>query len=134
MAVSLSALRAGRPLPSRKFILLISVRGCVEPRAMVRPEGLGKLKESTSWRIEWKTVSRRHVMFPMKTDKRSLLFSDKPVAITRDLSDSKRFQDFSSNSTLKFLLPELSVRNIVKHKNRFPLLDLLRILFISLHL
>jgi hypothetical protein len=44
MAVSLSALRAGRPLPPGRFSVLIYVRGLVDPKAIVRLEELGKLK------------------------------------------------------------------------------------------
>jgi hypothetical protein len=45
MAVRLSALRAGRPLPPGRFMVLICVRGSVDPRAIVRLEELGKLKK-----------------------------------------------------------------------------------------
>jgi hypothetical protein len=48
MAVRLSAIRAGRHLPPGRFLVLISVSGCVDSRAIVRLEGLGKLKKSTS--------------------------------------------------------------------------------------
>jgi hypothetical protein len=46
MAVRLSAVCTGRPLPPGRFLVLISVRACVNLRATVKLEGLGQLKKS----------------------------------------------------------------------------------------
>jgi hypothetical protein len=48
MAVRLSALHAARPLPPGRFLVLISVRGWVNPRGMVTLEGLGQLKNAVT--------------------------------------------------------------------------------------
>jgi hypothetical protein len=37
-------LSAGCPLPRRRFLVLIAVRGLVDPRAIVWLEGLGQMK------------------------------------------------------------------------------------------
>jgi hypothetical protein len=48
MYVRFWALLAGRFLPSGRFLVLISVKGWVEPRTIVRLEGFGKFKKITS--------------------------------------------------------------------------------------
>jgi hypothetical protein len=48
MAVSLSAICAGRPLPARRFLVLISVKRPSRPRALVRLEGLRRPIEKYS--------------------------------------------------------------------------------------
>jgi hypothetical protein len=46
MAVSLSALRAGRPLPPGRFLVLIYAKGWVDPRVTLWLEGLSQLKNA----------------------------------------------------------------------------------------
>jgi hypothetical protein len=49
----MSALRSGRPLPPGRFLVLISVIGCVDPRTILRLERLGQLKNPmTSSEVE----------------------------------------------------------------------------------
>jgi hypothetical protein len=55
-----SALTTGHPLPPGKFLVLISVRGWVEPAAIMQLEVLGQPKNAmTSWGIEPATL-RQH--------------------------------------------------------------------------
>jgi hypothetical protein len=46
MAVRLSVLRAGRHLPPGRFLVLIPLKGCVDPRDIMWLEGLSQLKKS----------------------------------------------------------------------------------------
>jgi hypothetical protein len=47
MAVKLWALNADHPLSPERFLVLISVRDCADPRPIVRQEGLDQLKNPT---------------------------------------------------------------------------------------
>jgi hypothetical protein len=53
MAVRLSAIRAGRLYLPGKFVVLISVSGWIDPRVIMRLEGLGKLKKSNDFIGNW---------------------------------------------------------------------------------
>jgi hypothetical protein len=72
MAVRLSALSTGRLLPPERFLVLICVRGCVDPRDIVLLEGLGQLQnpmtlsgiEPTTFRLVAQCLSQLRYRVP----------------------------------------------------------------------
>jgi hypothetical protein len=94
MAVSLSALRDGRLIPQGRFLVLISVKGWVDPRSTVRLAGLGHLKNPmTSSGIEPATF--RHLL-------------DVSVTITLDCNSS-HIERLLDNDSLTVFLPDLEL-------------------------
>jgi hypothetical protein len=57
MAMRLLALRAGRPLPRRRFLVLISFSGWVDPGAIVRLER--KYRPCVDWEIQEQFADNR---------------------------------------------------------------------------
>jgi hypothetical protein len=62
MAARLSALCADRFLPPGRFLVLISVRGPVDPRAIVQLKGLGKSKNPPHPGLETATLAARSIV------------------------------------------------------------------------
>jgi hypothetical protein len=62
MAVKLSALYTGRPLPPGRFLVLISARDWVDPRAIVQLEELGQqLAVQIDWApLKWIVILKPH--------------------------------------------------------------------------
>jgi hypothetical protein len=58
MAVRLSALSSSHPLAPGRFLVLIYVRGCVDPRAIVWLEGLGQLKNPKTFQLVAQCLSQ----------------------------------------------------------------------------
>jgi hypothetical protein len=74
MAVTLSTLPAGCPLPPWRFLVLISVRGWVDPRAIVLLEGLGQLKKSKNLIGNWNRDLPACSIVPQRTTLPRALF------------------------------------------------------------
>jgi hypothetical protein len=68
MEVRLSALHIGSPLPPRKIPVLISIRGRVDLRGIMRLEGLGQLKNSVfepaTFRLVAQYLNKLHHLVP----------------------------------------------------------------------
>jgi hypothetical protein len=62
VVVRLSVLHTGHPLPPGRFLVLISIRGSFDPRAIVQLEGLVKLKKKNPplWDLNPRPSCLRH--------------------------------------------------------------------------
>jgi hypothetical protein len=144
MAVRLSSLRTGHPLPTGRFLVLISVRGLVDLRTLMRLEGLGPLKnpvtssamESATYRFQ--QISETVLMlcrdcFPSHAF--NSLFTDQPIircymmrALKVTFSESQiyRIRVISSSHFLYKRFPQskcLHQPSYLSSSSKLPLFD-----------
>jgi hypothetical protein len=127
MAVRLSALRAGNSLRPGRFLVLVSVRGRVDPRVILRLEGLDQLKnqmttlgiDPTTFRLVVQCPSFPQKIVHLRNHKRLPLDwencrTDFEIAVkVKELHQSARIY-LTLSSTMcgnKHDSPALSVRN-----------------------
>jgi hypothetical protein len=110
MAVKLLALRAGRPSPPGNSLVLISVRGRVDPTATGRLEGLGQLKNPiTSSGIEPATF--RLVTYNSKVD---VICAYAPMVLlenTRGYANTTRNSNTERSKKIQILTVIISKRD-----------------------
>jgi hypothetical protein len=111
LVVRLSNLPAGRLLPPGRFLVLISVRGWVDPRAIVRLEGLGQLKKSTSSWLE--SVTFRLIAVPQLPTVCTL------IHISKTINYALKIYFFLTNylNFLKLLIIVFELISVCKLKN-----------------
>jgi hypothetical protein len=106
MAVRLSAPRAGRPLPPGRFLVLISVRGWVGPRAIVLLEGLGQLKNL----VTSSGIKLTYSLAVRSSENLRLLYTWYPIFLSSGIHHWMDFLQYNSGVRLLAPLPTPTYR------------------------